>query len=118
MVERVVHLGFEVRVELALAEGEPLWAQLTRAQAEELELAERQIVYVRPTAQEGVRRDGPADRGARPGIGRAAMELYEIAAWAMFALIFAFLGMVLGATWKQMENEAKAAGGDPAPGRS
>ncbi len=38
------------------------------------------------------------------------MELYEIAAWAMFALIFAFLGMVLGATWKQMENEAKAAG--------
>jgi hypothetical protein len=38
------------------------------------------------------------------------MELYEIAAWAMFALIFAFLGMVLGATWKQMENEARAAG--------
>ena len=38
------------------------------------------------------------------------MELYEIAAWALFALIFAFLGMVLGATWKQMENEAKAAG--------
>jgi hypothetical protein len=38
------------------------------------------------------------------------MELYEIAAWAMFALIFAFLGMVLGATWKQMQDEAKAAG--------
>jgi hypothetical protein len=30
------------------AEGDPLWAQLTRAQAEELELAEKQIVYVRP----------------------------------------------------------------------
>ena len=29
------------------------------------------------------------------------MELYEIVAWGLFALIFAFLGMVLGATWKQ-----------------
>jgi hypothetical protein len=38
------------------------------------------------------------------------MEVYEIVAWGLFALIFAFLGMVLGATWKQMENEAKAAG--------
>ena len=38
------------------------------------------------------------------------MELYEIAAWGLFALIFAFLGMVLGATWKQMEGEARKAG--------
>ena len=38
------------------------------------------------------------------------MELYELAAWALFALIFAFLGMVLGATWKQMEDEARDAG--------
>jgi hypothetical protein len=38
------------------------------------------------------------------------MELYEVVAWALFALIFAFLGMVLGATWKQMESEARDAG--------
>ena len=38
MVDRVVHLGFEVRVELALPDGEHLWAQLTRVEAEALEL--------------------------------------------------------------------------------
>jgi sulfate transport system ATP-binding protein len=37
-VERVIHLGFEVRVELTLDDGRSLWAQVTRAQAEELEL--------------------------------------------------------------------------------
>jgi sulfate transport system ATP-binding protein len=49
MVERVVKLGFEVRVELVLGEGERLSAQVTREQAEELELERGQIVYVRPT---------------------------------------------------------------------
>ena len=39
-------LGFEVRVELTLADGSPLVAQLTRSQVEELELSEGQIVYV------------------------------------------------------------------------
>src|SRR2546423_13446868 len=48
MVERVVGLGFEVRVELALADGGEIWAQLTRDQAEQLELRQNQIVYVRP----------------------------------------------------------------------
>lgn len=38
------------------------------------------------------------------------MELYELIAWVLFALIFAFLGMVLGATWKQVEREAHEAG--------
>ena len=41
LVARVVHLGFEVRVELVLDDGEPLTAQLTRDEAEELELARR-----------------------------------------------------------------------------
>ena len=49
MIERIVHLGFEVRVEFTLADGDSLYAQITRAQAEELEIAERQIVYVRPS---------------------------------------------------------------------
>ncbi len=38
MVARVVHLGFEVRIELELPDGSIAGAQLTRAQAEELEL--------------------------------------------------------------------------------
>jgi sulfate transport system ATP-binding protein len=47
-IERIVSFGFEIRVELALADGSEAWAQLTRAEAEELELVEGQIVYVRP----------------------------------------------------------------------
>ncbi len=49
MIERIVHLGFEVRVELTLADGDGLWAQLTRAEAQQLEIAEGQIVYARPS---------------------------------------------------------------------
>jgi sulfate transport system ATP-binding protein len=45
MVARVVHLGFEVRVELVLGDGEPLAVQLTRTEAEELEIASGDIVY-------------------------------------------------------------------------
>jgi sulfate transport system ATP-binding protein len=48
MVSRVVHLGFEVRVELDLPDGSSARAQLTRAQTAELELARGDIVYVRP----------------------------------------------------------------------
>jgi sulfate transport system ATP-binding protein len=51
MVERLVHLGFEVRAELVRDDGERLSAQLTREQAEALELEEGQIVYVRPIRQ-------------------------------------------------------------------
>src|SRR3954447_15097632 len=47
MVERLVHLGFEVRVELVRHDGERLQAQVTREEAEELELEQGQIVYVR-----------------------------------------------------------------------
>jgi sulfate transport system ATP-binding protein len=51
MVLRVVHLGFEVRIELELPGGEAARAQLTRSQTEELELARGDIVYVRPPAE-------------------------------------------------------------------
>jgi sulfate transport system ATP-binding protein len=47
-VMRIVSLGFEVRVELAIAGGTEIWAQLTREEAEQLELREGQTVYVRP----------------------------------------------------------------------
>ena len=51
MVQRLVHLGFEVRVELVRDDGEVLFAQLTREQVDELELQRGHIVYVRPTRQ-------------------------------------------------------------------
>jgi sulfate transport system ATP-binding protein len=51
MVERVVHLGFEVRVELVREDGQHLLAQLTQEQAQQLELERGQIVYVRPSRE-------------------------------------------------------------------
>jgi sulfate/thiosulfate transport system ATP-binding protein len=51
MIERVIHLGFEVRVDLMREDGEPISVQLTRDEAERLELDRGQIVYVRPTKQ-------------------------------------------------------------------
>ena len=47
MIERVVHLGFEV----LRADRKKLWAQITRDRCEELELAAGQIVYVRPARE-------------------------------------------------------------------
>jgi len=47
LVQRVVHLGFEVRVELTLPDGRDIWAQVTRESAQELELREGQILPVR-----------------------------------------------------------------------
>src|SRR6186997_662478 len=49
MIERLVHLGFEVRVELVLDDGRHVSAQVTRDEAEELELLEGQVVFVRPS---------------------------------------------------------------------
>jgi sulfate transport system ATP-binding protein len=48
MVERMVHLGFEVRVDLVLGDGQRLQAQLSREESEQLELHKGQIVFVRP----------------------------------------------------------------------
>jgi sulfate/thiosulfate transport system ATP-binding protein len=50
-VARVVYLGFEVRVELEAAQGSPVSVQLTKAEADELELAAGDIVYVRSTGE-------------------------------------------------------------------
>ena len=48
MIERIVRLGFEARVELLLPDGQQIWAQMTRDDAELEELSEGEIVYVRP----------------------------------------------------------------------
>jgi sulfate transport system ATP-binding protein len=50
MVQRVVHLGFEVRVEMVRGDGEEISAQLTRAEAEALEPEAGSIVWLRPPA--------------------------------------------------------------------
>jgi len=51
MVQRVVHLGFEVRVELVRDDSQHMWAQLTSEEAEALELQRGLIVYVQPRHQ-------------------------------------------------------------------
>ena len=51
MIDRILHLGFEVRVELSLGDGESTWVQTTRGRAEELELGEGQIVWLRQEPQ-------------------------------------------------------------------
>ena len=47
VVTRIVRLGFEVRVELLPPEGDVVTAQLSRTEADQLELVEGQIVHIR-----------------------------------------------------------------------
>jgi sulfate/thiosulfate transport system ATP-binding protein len=54
-VQRVVRLGFEVRIDL-LVEDEPTWAQITREQARRLAIRPGDRVYLR-TASAGVARE-------------------------------------------------------------
>jgi sulfate transport system ATP-binding protein len=51
MVERVVYLGFEVRVDLLRSDGQRVWVQVPRDLAERLELATGQIVYARSSGE-------------------------------------------------------------------
>ena len=55
LVERIAYLGFEVRVQLVLGDGERFDAQITHDEAERLELARGQIVYARLMRRPGVR---------------------------------------------------------------
>ena len=48
IVKRVVHLGFEVRVEVALRDGSEIWVQLSRDQSDSLDLEPGQAVFIRP----------------------------------------------------------------------
>ena len=71
MIERIVHLGFEARVELLLADGEQLWAQMTLAEAELMELARGPDRLHATPAGEGVRaerRAGARRSWRRPGL--------------------------------------------------
>jgi sulfate transport system ATP-binding protein len=59
-IERVAHLGFEVRVELVLEDGRRLAVQTTRQEAEERELEAGQIVYLRPDRERRFAGEGDA----------------------------------------------------------
>ena len=54
VVARVVHLGFEVRVELRLDGDEAISVQVTRNEADQLELAEGAVVWVRTAERRAV----------------------------------------------------------------
>jgi sulfate transport system ATP-binding protein len=47
VIDRVIRLGFEVRVELTLHDGQQVSAQMSRVEADQLELGDGDIVYVR-----------------------------------------------------------------------
>ncbi len=64
MVQRIVTLGFEVRVELVLSDGTEVWAQLTRAELQRLELREGQIAYLRPVQAKSFNGSSPSTDGA------------------------------------------------------
>ena len=48
IIDRVVYLGFEVRVELVHGDGSRAWVQVPRDEAERLEVRAGQIIYARP----------------------------------------------------------------------
>ncbi|HEX5712803.1 MAG TPA: sulfate ABC transporter ATP-binding protein [Solirubrobacterales bacterium] len=64
MVQRIVALGFEIRVEFVLADGTEVWAQLTRNELQRLELREGQIAYLRPAQAKSFNGSSPSDPGA------------------------------------------------------
>jgi sulfate/thiosulfate transport system ATP-binding protein len=64
LVQRIVSLGFEIRVELVLSDGTEVWAQLTRAELQRLELREGQIAYLRPAQAKSFNGSQPSDHGA------------------------------------------------------
>jgi sulfate transport system ATP-binding protein len=61
MVQRIVALGFEIRVELVLGDGTEVWAQLTRGELQRLELREGQIAYLRPVHAKSFNGSAPSD---------------------------------------------------------
>jgi sulfate transport system ATP-binding protein len=70
MVQRIVALGFEIRVELVLADGTEVWAQLTRNELQRLELREGQIAYLRPVQAKSFNGSSPSqDHGASTPLG-------------------------------------------------
>jgi sulfate transport system ATP-binding protein len=68
MVDRIVHLGFEVRVELTLTDGEQFSVQLTRDELDQLEISEGEIVFVRPRSTKVFSPDGAGSPAPEPEV--------------------------------------------------
>jgi sulfate transport system ATP-binding protein len=65
LVQRIVALGFEIRVEFVLGDGTEVWVQLTRNELQRLELREGQIAYLRPVQAKSFNGSPPSnDHGA------------------------------------------------------
>jgi sulfate transport system ATP-binding protein len=60
MVQRIVALGFEIRVEFVLSDGTEVWAQLTRNELQRLELREGEIAYLRPAQAKSFNGSSPS----------------------------------------------------------
>jgi sulfate/thiosulfate transport system ATP-binding protein len=74
MVQRIVALGFEIRVEFVLGDGTEVWAQLTRAELQKLELREGQIVYLRPGQTKSFSGDVPPSQGHGASTPRGSQD--------------------------------------------
>jgi sulfate/thiosulfate transport system ATP-binding protein len=72
VVTRAILLGFEVRVELMLSSGDTVYAQLTRAEADELELSSGDIVWLRTTGARALPQPEPAV--AQDGAGTSGLS--------------------------------------------
>jgi sulfate/thiosulfate transport system ATP-binding protein len=52
IVKRVLYLGFEVRIELVLHDGQQLWAQVSRSEIDRLGLEAGQAIHIRPSREQ------------------------------------------------------------------
>ena len=90
-MRRIVHLGFEVRIEVELANGGDCWAQVTRDEVDELELEPGARVYAVPAPRARFQLAG--ERQEREAVGQlkradcgepsARQVVYE---WALICL--------------------------------
>jgi len=81
LVQRIVALGFEVRVEFVLGDGTEVWAQLTRGELQRLELRQGQIVYLRPGQTKSFSGDSrPGGDGASTSPRRRGGDDAEVSA--------------------------------------
>jgi sulfate transport system ATP-binding protein len=51
IVKRVLYLGFEVRIELVLHDGQQLWVQVSRNDIDRLDLEAGQAIHIRPSRE-------------------------------------------------------------------
>ena len=102
MIDRIVHLGFEVRIELTLADDEPAdrAADPGAGRGARARRGSDRLRAAEPRAGVRLQRVEPADRGAR-----ARLSMAVLIAWAMFAVLIGWLGVVLWSTFRTIDGE-------------